>query len=84
MKNVVIYARYSSEAQKKDSIKQQVEVCRRYAENNDMNVVQVYKDEAKTGRNDDRDDFQKMLRESRNGAFEAVLVWKFDRFARNM
>lgn len=84
MKNVVIYARYSSEAQKKDSIKQQVEACRRYAENNDMNVVQVYKDEAKTGRNDDRDDFQKMLRESRNGAFEAVLVWKFDRFARNM
>lgn len=84
MKNIVIYARYSSDAQKKDSIKQQVAACQKYAENNDMNVIKVYKDEAKTGRNDDRDDFQRMLRDSRNGAFEAVLVWKFDRFARNM
>lgn len=84
MQNIVIYARYSSDAQKRDSIKQQIDACKKYAENNDMNIVKIYKDEAKTGRNDDRDDFQQMLRDSRHKAFEAVLVWKFDRFARNM
>ncbi|MBQ2663575.1 MAG: recombinase family protein, partial [Clostridia bacterium] len=82
--NIVIYARYSSDAQRRDSIKQQVDECTKYAEKNDMNIVKVYKDEAKTGRNDDRDDFQRMLRDSRHKTFDAVLVWKFDRFARNM
>ena len=84
MKNIVIYARYSSDAQKKDSINQQVNACTKHAEMNDMNIIKIYKDEAKTGRNDDRDEFQRMLRDSRHKAFEAVLVWKFDRFARNM
>lgn len=84
MKNIVIYARYSSDAQKRDSIKQQVDACKKYAANNDMNIVKIYKDEAKTGRNDDRDAFQQMLRDSRHKTFDAVLVWKFDRFARNM
>ncbi len=82
MKNIVIYARYSSDAQKRDSIKQQVDACKKYAANNDMNIVKIYKDEAKTGRNDDRDAFQQMLRDSRHKTFDAVLVWKFDRFAR--
>jgi len=82
--NIVIYARYSSEAQKKDSITQQVNACKEFAEQNGMKVIKVYKDEAKTGRNDDRDDFQRMIRDSRHKGFEAVLVWKFDRFARNM
>lgn len=84
MQNIVIYARYSSDAQKRDSIKQQVDECTKYAELNDMNIVKVYKDEAKTGRNDDRDAFQQMLKDSRHKTFDAVLVWKFDRFARNM
>lgn len=84
MQNIVIYARYSSDAQKRDSIKQQVDECTKYAEAHDMNIVKVYKDEAKTGRNDDRDEFQRMLRDSRHNTFDAVLVWKFDRFARNM
>lgn len=84
MKNIVIYARYSSDAQKKDSITQQVKACKEFAEKNDMKVIKVYKDEAKTGRNDERDEFQKMLSESKHKGFEAVLVWKFDRFARNM
>ncbi len=84
MQNIVIYARYSSDAQKRDSIKQQVDECTKYAEMNNMNIIKVYKDEAKTGRNDDRDEFQQMLRDSRHNTFGAVLVWKFDRFARNM
>ena len=84
MKNIAIYARYSSEAQRKESIKQQVEACKRYAEQNDMVVISIYKDEAKSGRNDDRNDFQRMIRDSKNKNFEYVLVWKFDRFARNI
>ena len=78
-----IYARYSSSAQNERSIEGQVEDCQRYARDNDIEIVAVYADRAKTGLSDDRPDFQKMIAESSLGLFEAVLVWKLDRFARN-
>jgi site-specific DNA recombinase len=46
-------------------------------------LVQIYKDEAKTGRSADRPAFQQMRRDARKGKFDAVVVHKFDRFARN-
>jgi DNA invertase Pin-like site-specific DNA recombinase len=46
-------------------------------------LVQIYKDEAHSGRSADRPAFQKMRRAARNGAFDALVVHKFDRFARN-
>ena len=82
--NIVIYARYSSEAQKEDSIIQQVNECKKYAELHGHTVIDEYKDKAESGRTDNRPNLQRMLRDSRSGAFEAVLVWKFDRFSRNM
>ena len=36
-----------------------------------------------TGRNDDRPQFQRMIRDSAKRQFQVVLVWKLDRFARN-
>lgn len=83
MKNAVIYARYSSEKQTEQSIEGQIRVCREYAERNDFNIIEIYADRATTGRNDQRAEFQKMLRDSENHNFEAVLVYKLDRFSRN-
>ena len=80
----VIYARYSSEAQNEQSIEGQTAECRAYADAHDMTVVGEYIDRAKTGRNDDREAFQRMIRESALGAFSVVLVWKLDRFSRNL
>ncbi len=83
MKKAVIYARYSSERQNEQSIGGQVEVCRKWASDNDMEVVDVYPDEALTGRTDMRPNFQRMIRDAKNGKFDYVIVYKLDRFARN-
>lgn len=46
-------------------------------------IVGDYADRKKTGRNDNRAEFQKMLKDSAKGLFDAVIVWKIDRFGRN-
>lgn len=79
----VIYARYSSERQTEQSIEGQIRECTAYAEQNGISVIAHYIDRAKTGTNDQRDEFQRMLRDSHSGAFDCVIVWKIDRFGRN-
>lgn len=83
MKTAVIYARYSSERQTEQSIEGQLRVCNEYAKRNDIIVVETYIDRAMTGTNDNRKDFQRMLRESAKRKWEIVLVYKLDRFSRN-
>lgn len=83
MENAVIYARYSSSGQREESIEGQIRECRQYAEHNGLRVVGEYADHALTGTNDKRPAFQRMIADSAKGQFSAVLVWKFDRFARN-
>jgi len=83
MKKAVIYARYSSDKQNEQSIDGQVADCREWAKNNEINVIDVYHDEALTGRTDKRPAFQKMIQDAKNEKFDFVLVWKMDRFARN-
>lgn len=82
-KQGVIYARYSSDRQNEQSIAGQVEVCTEWAKKNDINIVQIYHDEALTGKNDKRPAFQQMIKDAKNGGFDYVIVYKVDRFARN-
>ena len=79
----VIYARYSSERQTEQSIEGQLRECTEFAEQNDITIIGSYIDRAKTGRNDNRAEFQRMLRDSSQKIFDAVIVWKIDRFGRN-
>lgn len=81
--NGVIYARYSSDRQTEQSIEGQLRECQEYADANNIKIVGTYIDRAKTGRNDNRAEFQKMLRDSKQKFFDAVIVWKIDRFGRN-
>ena len=83
MINAVVYARYSSANQREESIEGQLRECCRYAERYGFQIVKEYTDSAISGRSDDRPSFQRMIRESESGAFQAVIVWKLDRFARN-
>lgn len=79
----VIYARFSSSAQREESIDTQIRECMAYARKHDMTVINVYQDKAKSGRTANRPSFQKMIRDSDNRGFEAVLLYTLDRFARN-
>lgn len=83
MKNAVIYARYSSDAQKETSIEDQIRDCKKFALENKYNILRIYRDDCVSGKTDNRVQFQKMLSDSAKELFETVIVWKLDRFARN-
>ena len=83
MTNVVIYARYSSHNQTECSIEGQIEECKRYAELNDYNVINTYIDRAKSGTKDNREEFLKMIEDSKKKEFKYIIVYQLDRFARN-
>ena len=79
----VIYARYSSDSQREASIEGQLRDCKDYAERNGIAIVGTYIDRAYSAKTDDRPEFQRMVQDSARKIFDAVLVWKLDRFARN-
>ena len=81
--NAVIYARYSSDNQREESIEGQLRVCNNYAERNNILIVETYIDRAMTGTNDMRPDFQRMMKDSGKRQWNYVLVYKLDRFSRN-
>ena len=79
----VIYARYSSDNQREESIEGQIRECTAYAEKNDFTVVKHYIDRAVSAKTDNRTQFQQMIKDSERGIFDVIIVWKLDRFARN-
>ena len=79
----VIYARYSSDNQREESIEGQIRECTAYAEKNGITVVKHYIDRALSAKTDNRPDFQPIIKDSEKRLFDIVLVWKLDRFARN-
>ena len=79
----VIYARYSSSAQREESIEGQVKECTTFAERNGYTIIGTYADRAISGTTDNRPQFQKMIEDSKRKLFDVVIVWKLDRFARN-
>ena len=81
--NVVIYARYSCSNQREESIEGQLNVCYKYANDNNYTVIGEYIDRAVSGTTDKRIEFQKMIEDSKKKQFEGVLVYQLDRFARN-
>lgn len=81
----VIYARFSSERQREESIEGQIRECREFAEKNDITIIAEYIDRALSAskETEKRLDFQRMIRDSAKRSFDVVLVWKLDRFARS-
>ena len=81
--NAVIYARYSSDNQREESIDGQLRECMAYAERKGLTVIHSYIDRALSAKTDARPQFQKMIKDSNTRKFEVILVWKLDRFSRN-
>lgn len=84
MKGAVIYARYSCERQTEQSIEGQLSVCNKFAQDNQLVVLDTYIDRAMSGTNDNRAAFQRMLADSEKAVkWDVVLVYALDRFGRN-
>ena len=84
MKTAVIYARYSSNNQTEQSIEGQVRVCQEYAKQHDILIIGQYIDRAISGTTDKRPDFQQMLIDSKKKEWNYVLVYRYDRFSRDI
>ena len=83
LKTAVVYARYSSHRQGEQSIEGQLAAAYKYARDNNLRIIHEYIDRAMTGRNDNREQFQEMLKDTSKKQFSVIIVWKIDRFGRN-
>ena len=81
--NAVIYARFSSDMQREESIEAQIRACREYAARNRFEITGEFIDRAKSATSDQRPEFQRMVQDAANGTFSIVIVHKLDRFSRN-
>lgn len=84
MKRAALYARYSSDLQRDASIADQIDLCRRYAEQMGFDVVDVFEDRAISGSSTDRPGYQALLRNARAGAFDVIVVEALDRLTRRL
>ena len=68
----VIYARYSSDNQREESIEGQLRECMAYCKKNDITVLRTYIDRAMSAKTDHRPDFQRMIKDSAKGLFDVI------------
>lgn len=80
---VALYARFSSDNQRSESIDAQVRAMRTYCQQHNYTIVHTYVDEAKSATTDRRPAFQQMIADSGKHGFDILLVHKLDRFARD-
>lgn len=83
MVKAVVYARYSSHNQREESIEGQLRKCHTFAEQNGFVIIEEYCDRAISGKTDNRAEFQRMIKDSEKGHFQAIIMYTLDRFARN-
>ena len=59
-------------------------VCKEHLERMGIKLIGEYIDRALTGKVDKRPEFQRMVKDSNKKLFDYVIVYQFDRFARNI
>lgn len=77
------YCRFSSDNQDYASIDAQLRAVKEFCAQKGHYLVQTYIDEARSATTDDRPQFMDMIHDAARGSFDAVIVHKLDRFARN-
>lgn len=86
MKQAYLYTRVSTDEQAKEgfSIDNQKRACMEYAQMYGYHVKKAFEDEGRSGRSTDRPAFQQLLGVIRDDPVDAVIIYKIDRFARNV
>jgi DNA invertase Pin-like site-specific DNA recombinase len=78
---VAVYARVSTSEQNTES---QLLELREYCERRDWQVIREYVDSGISGAKEKRLELDKLLADAHRHLFDAVVVWRFDRFARSV
>lgn len=79
--NVALYARVSTGEQDPEV---QLQALRAHAVQRGWNVVEEFVDHGYSGAKERRPALDRLMKAAWTGAFQGVLVWRFDRFARSV
>ena len=77
---VALYSRVSTQDQ---SVEMQSADLKRYSKERRFEVYKEYSDEGISGKKDRRPALDELMEDARKRRFDAVLCWRFDRFARS-
>lgn len=80
---VVIYARYSTDLQRENSLEDQVHLCRDYADRQGWKVAGVFTDAAVSGTSLNRKGYWEMVKAVESGKVGIVLAEAIDRLSRD-
>ena len=78
-----IYARYSSDQQRDESVEDQIRLCRERAAREGWTIRQVFVDRALSGASTQRPGYQALLAAARDGVFDVVVAEALDRLSRD-
>jgi len=84
---VAIYARKSRATEQGESIQNQTDMCKNYANTHfeDAEIeFFVYTDDGFSGGNVDRPQFQLLLKELKKGSYDVLMCYRLDRISRNV
>jgi len=83
---IAIYIRVSTEDQAKEgySLEVQREYLESFAKREGLEVFKVYQDDGISGYSTERPALRELLKETKGRKFDLVLVYKIDRFSRNL
>ena len=73
----VIYARYSSDSQREESIEGQLRECTAFAEKNGITILRHYIDRAYSAKTDNRPEFQNMIKDSNKKLFDMIITFNY-------
>lgn len=81
-----IYSRKSKFTNKGESVENQVEMCKEYLKRNhtDISDILIYEDEGFSGKDTNRPQFQKLIKDAKNKKFNIIVCYRLDRFSRNV
>ena len=81
-----IYLRVSTDMQAKDgeSLAEQEATCQAYCNFRNIPIANIYREEGKSGKDTNRPQFQKMIRDCKLGNTDTIIVKKVDRLSRSL
>ncbi|NVK20811.1 MAG: recombinase family protein [Methylocystaceae bacterium] len=75
MVRAVIYARYSTDQQREESIEDQFESCRRYIDSKGFDLVKTYSDAETSGASTiNREGYNTLIEDAQKGKFDVVVA----------
>ena len=78
------YTRFSTDTQNQSSTIGQLRAIKKYCEKNNIELIDTYIDEAQSGTNMNRKNFQKLMADAPTALWDTVVVYNMSRLSRSV